>query len=80
MSETTTSEQTPAETPKEAKPFLIDDPVKAINILISAVERAQLRGAFNLQESKMIYDAVTFFDKSKTIEAINAEQTPKNEG
>lgn len=64
-------------TTSQEKAFVIENPVSAINILISAVERAQLRGAFSLQESKMIYDAVVFFDKSKSIESINAAQEKK---
>lgn len=63
---------------QEEVKFVVDDPVKAINILISAVERAQQRGAYNLQESKMIYDAVTFFDKSKTVESLTANQEKQN--
>jgi hypothetical protein len=58
----------------EQPQFVVDDPVKAINILISAVERAQQRGAYTLQESKMVYDAVTFFDKTKTIESMSSNQ------
>ena len=51
MEETNTTTEKQQEQPQ----FVVDDPVKAINILISAVERAQQRGAYTLQELSLIH-------------------------
>lgn len=56
-------QQTPA--------YIIDDPAKAINVLVNAAEHAQRLGAFTMQEAKIIYDAIVFFRPDRSVEAVN---------
>jgi 2-keto-4-pentenoate hydratase/2-oxohepta-3-ene-1,7-dioic acid hydratase in catechol pathway len=57
-------QQTPA--------YVIDDPAKAINVLVNAAEHAQRLGAYSMQEAKIIYDAIVFFRPDRSVEAVNA--------
>jgi hypothetical protein len=64
-------EQTPA--------HVIDDPAKAINVLVNAAEHAQRLGAFSIQEAKIIYDSITFFRPDRSVESVNAVAQDKQE-
>lgn len=69
-----TTEQT-TETPQERQQtpaHVIDDPAKAINVLVNAAEHATRLGAYTIQEAKIIYDAIVFFRPDRSVEAVNA--------
>lgn len=67
-----TTEQTPEER-KQTPAYIIDDPAKAINVLVNAAEHATKLGAYTIQEAKIIYDAVVFFRPDRSVEAVNAD-------
>lgn len=72
MEETTQEKQ---QTPS----YVIDDPAKAINVLVNAAEHAQRLGAYSMQEAKIIYDAIVFFRPDRSVEAVNAAAAPQEE-
>lgn len=48
--------------------YVIDNPQKAISMLVQGVELAQKRGVFNISESKLMYDSICFFFPDYSIE------------
>lgn len=69
-----TTEKTTEET-QDVQPtpgHVIDDPAKAINVLVNAAEHAARMGAFTIQESKIIYDSIVFFRPDRSFESVNS--------
>lgn len=71
METTEQTDQTPQER-QQTPAYIIDDPAKAINVLVNAAEHATRLGAYTIQEAKIIYDAITFFRPDRSVEAVNA--------
>lgn len=65
------TEQAP-EARQQTPAHVIDDPAKAINVLVNAAEHATRLGAYTIQEAKIIYDAIVFFRPDRSVEAVNA--------
>lgn len=74
-----TTEQTQQERQQTAA-YVIDDPAKAINVLVNAAEHAQRLGAYTMQEAKIIYDAIVFFRPDRSVEAVNAAAMQEEQG
>lgn len=69
--ETTEQTEQAQEARQQTPAYIIDDPAKAINVLVNAAEHAQRLGAFTMQEAKIIYDAIVFFRPDRSVEAVN---------
>jgi len=69
-----TTEQTPQPERPQTPAYVIDDPAKAINVLVNAAEHATRLGAYSIQEAKIIYDAIVFFRPDRSVESVNATQ------
>lgn len=71
--ETTEQQTTESTQERQLTPaYVIDDPAKAINVLVNAAEHAQRLGAYTMQEAKIIYDAIVFFRPDRSVEAVNS--------
>lgn len=66
-----TTEQTSTQERQPTPAYVIDDPAKAVNVLVNAAEHATRLGAFTIQEAKIIYDAIVFFRPDRSVEAVN---------
>lgn len=73
-----TTEQTTQER-QQTPAHVIDDPAKAINVLVNAAEHATRLGAYTIQEAKIIYDAIVFFRPDRSVEAVNAAAQSEQE-
>lgn len=70
--ETTEQTEQAQEARQQTPAHVIDDPAKAINVLVNAAEHAARLGAYTIQEAKIIYDAIVFFRPDRSVEAVNA--------
>lgn len=74
-----TTEQTQQQERQVTPAYVIDDPAKAINVLVNAAEHATRLGAYSIQEAKIIYDAIVFFRPDRSVEAVNASAQEQQE-
>lgn len=65
-------QQTQQQERQQTPAYIIDDPAKAINVLVNAAEHATRLGAYTIQEAKIIYDAIVFFRPDRSVESVNA--------
>lgn len=77
--EATEQNQAPQQGLPQTPAYVIDDPAKAINVLVNAAEHATRLGAYTIQEAKIIYDAITFFRPDRSVEAVNASPAQEEE-
>jgi len=71
--------ETAQEQRQQTPAHVIDDPAKAINVLVNAAEHAQRLGAYTIQEAKIIYDAIVFFRPDRSVEAVNSAAQEQQE-
>jgi len=72
-------EETPEQQQEQTPAHIIDNPAKAINVLVNAAEHAQRLGAFTMQEAKIIYDSIVFFRPDRSVEAVNAVSSQEDQ-
>ena len=61
-------------TSEQTQWYVVDTPNKALNIMVQGLETGLKNGLYSFQESKLIYDSITFFFPNASVEHFYEEQ------